>query len=166
MPLSALALCLLLPLSAVTGASQQDADLTASLAPHTGIFDEVSLRVEEGTAVLTGRVVSVQTKNALGLRVRRLPGVAAVRNDIVVLPHSAEDDGLRYRIARAIYGHPAFWAHAARTNPPVRIIVESGHVTLAGVVGSASERALARSLATGLGERTLTSRIRLRGEVP
>jgi hyperosmotically inducible periplasmic protein len=89
-------------------------------------------------------------------------GITSVRNHIVVLPASAEDDDLRYRVARAIYGHPAFWTHASSPNPPIHIIVEHGHVTLTGVVSTASERALARALASGSGERSLTSRLRMR----
>jgi osmotically-inducible protein OsmY len=166
MPHPCLVLSALLALLAAVSAAaaQGEPAIASSLELHTGIFDDVALHIQGGTAVLSGRVVSADTKNDLGRRARRMPGVTAVRNDIVVLPHSAADEELRYRIARAIYGHPAFWNHAARPNPPVRILVESGNVTLCGTVESASERALARALATGQGERTVTSRIRLRGD--
>jgi hyperosmotically inducible periplasmic protein len=130
--------------------------------PQVGIFDDVSVGFDTGTAVLSGRVTSPEKKQEIGARAGRVAGVTSVRNHIVVLPASAEDDELRYRIARALYGHPAFWRHASSPNPPIHIIVEHGHVTLTGVVQSPSERALARALASGSGERSLTSRLRLR----
>jgi len=74
-----------------------------------------------------------------------------VQNKIQVAPVSIFDDELRFRIARAIYGNPAFWHYANMAQPPIHIVVKNGHVTLAGVVNSNVERALARSLATGLG---------------
>jgi hyperosmotically inducible protein len=85
-------------------------------------------------------------------RVRRIPGVETVENGIEVLPVSQFDDELRFRIARAIYGHSSFWNYAAMANPPIHIIVNRGRVTLTGVVNSNVERMLARSLATGFGE--------------
>jgi len=50
-------------------------------------------------------------------------------------------------------------------NPPIHIIVEGGHVTLAGVVNSNVERMLARSLATGLGELSVTNALKTDAEV-
>ncbi len=84
-------------------------------------------------------------------RVRRVDGVVAVENAIGVLPVSHFDDELRFRIARAIYGHSSFWQYASMVNPPIHIIVNHGRVTLEGVVNSNVERMLARSLATGFG---------------
>jgi hyperosmotically inducible periplasmic protein len=130
--------------------------------PQVGIFDDVSVHLDAGTALLSGRVTSPEKKLELGARAARVRGISAVRNDLVVLPASPEDDDLRYRIARAVYGHPAFWKHASSRNPPIHIIVEDGHVTLTGIVETPSERALARALASGSGERTLTNSLRLR----
>jgi hyperosmotically inducible periplasmic protein len=150
-----------------TDASQHAAVLAdlkraVDACPQVGIFDDVSVQVDAGTALLTGHVTSPEKKKDLGARAAGVAGITSVRNHIVVLPASAEDDDLRYRVARAIYGHPAFWAHASSPNPPIHIIVEHGHVTLTGVVRTASERALARALASGSGERSLTSRLRMR----
>jgi len=39
----------------------------------------------------------------------------------------------------------------AMANPPIRIVVNHGHVSLEGVVNSNVERMLARSLASGFG---------------
>ena len=98
-------------------------------------------------------------------RIAKIDGVHSVRNEIGVLPVSQFDDELRYRVSRAIYGNPTFWNYAAMANPPIHIIVEGGHVTLAGVVNSNVERMLARSLATGLGELSVTNALKTDAEI-
>ena len=50
-------------------------------------------------------------------------------------------------------------------NPPIHVIVERGRVTLAGVVNSNVERMLARSLATGQGEMSVTNALRTDAEM-
>ncbi len=128
------------------------------------IFDDISAQVENGAVVLTGRVTMPYKKNDLEKRIAKIDGVRSLRNDIGVLPVSIFDDQLRYRVARAIYGNPSFWPYAAMANPPIHIIVERGHVTLTGVVNSNVERMLARSLATGQGEFSVTNSLRTDAE--
>jgi len=96
----------------------------------------------------------------IGKRVGGISGVKDVKNQIEVLSVSTYDEDLRLRIARAIYGNSAFWRYGARANPPIHIIVDHGHVTLVGVVNSQVERMLARSLATGFGELSVTNDLR------
>jgi len=86
-------------------------------------------------------------RDDIGKLVARVDGVNQVRNDIKVLPVSPNDDQLRYRIARAIYDNPQFSNYAIGPNPPIHIIVERGHVTLAGVVNNDSDKVIARMLA-------------------
>jgi hyperosmotically inducible periplasmic protein len=129
------------------------------------IFDDINATVENGMVVLTGKVTMPYKKDDLQKRVGKIDGVRGVRNDIGVLPVSQFDDELRYRVSRAIYGNPSFWNYAAMANPPIHIIVEGGHVTLAGVVNSNVERMLARSLATGLGELSVTNALKTDAEV-
>ena len=115
------------------------------------VFDDVSASVSDGVVTLTGHVTMPYKKEDLARRVARVDGVNVVENKIQVLPVSIFDDELRFRIARAIYGNPAFWHYANMAQPPIHIVVKNGHVTLAGVVNSNVERALARSLAVGFG---------------
>jgi hyperosmotically inducible periplasmic protein len=129
------------------------------------IFDDINATVENGAVVLTGRVTMPYKKDDLEKRIAKVDGVRNVRNDIGVLPVSQFDDQLRFRVSRAIYGNPSFWNYAAMANPPIHIIVEGGHVTLAGVVNSNVERMLARSLATGLGELSVTNALKTDAEV-
>ena len=127
---------------------------------HLTVFDDVDATVESGCVVLRGKVTMPFKKSGIEARVSAIDGVGRVRNEIGVLPASSSDEDLRYRVARAIYNHPSFWNHAARANPPIHIVVEHGRVTLTGVVSSNLERVLARSLATGLGEISVTSELR------
>lgn len=129
------------------------------------IFDDVTAQVEHGAVTLTGRVTMPYKKIDIGRRVASIDGVRELRNKIDVLPVSKVDDDLRYRIARAIYGDPSFWHYAAMANPPIHVIVENGRVTLTGVVNSNVERMLARSLATGFGEFSVTNLLRTDAEV-
>jgi hyperosmotically inducible protein len=137
-------------------------DVGRAIGTHTQltIFDDVGGRVESGIVTLTGSVTAEYKKHEIGRLVARLEGVRDVRNRIAVLPASPFDDELRYRAARAIYSNPAFWSYASMPRPPIHIIVEHGRVTLRGVVASDVERALARSLATGIGEISVTSELR------
>ena len=145
------------------GAVAGKLDKAVRQCPQVTIFDDVDARVEGSAVLLTGKVTSRSKKEELEKRVARIDGVEEVRNDIAVLPALSSDDDLRHRVARAIYGNPAFWSYAAMTNPPIHIIVERGHVVLRGTVGSNVERTMARSLATGLGEASLTNELRTEG---
>jgi osmotically-inducible protein OsmY len=142
-------------------------DVAHSITGYTRltIFDDINATVENGMVALTGKVTMPYKKDDLEKRIAKIDGVRSVRNDIGVLPVSQFDDELRYRVSRAIYGNPTFWNYAAMANPPIHIIVEGGHVTLAGVVNSNVERMLARSLATGLGELSVTNALKTDAEV-
>lgn len=126
---------------------------------HFTIFDDVSARIERDDVVLSGKVTMPFKKTEIERRLANIDGVRRIRNEIDVLPASRSDEDLRYRVARAIYGNPSFWSYAARAHPPIHIVVERGHVTLTGVVNSRLERVLARSLATGLGELSVTNEL-------
>lgn len=128
--------------------------------PNFTIFDDVDARVDGSAVLLTGKVTAPAKKVEIEKRVASIDGVREVRNEIDVLPPLASDDDLRHRVARAIYGNPTFWSYAAMSNPPIHIIVERGHVILRGTVASNVERTMARSLATGQGERSLINELR------
>ena len=129
------------------------------------IFDDVSGRVDGGIVTLDGKVTMPYKKNDLERLVGRIDGVRELKSTIEVLPVSIYDDELRSRVSRAIYGNPSFWTYAAMANPPIHIIVESGRVTLTGVVNSDVDRMLARSLATGRGELSVKNELRTDAEV-
>lgn len=115
------------------------------------IFDSIAASVTDGRVVLSGWVTMPYKRDDLEKRVRKVTGISAIDNKIGILPVSQFDDELRFRIARAIYSHSLFWNYAAMANPPIRVVVNRGRVTLEGVVQSNVERMLARSLASGFG---------------
>jgi hyperosmotically inducible protein len=132
--------------------------------PHFTVFDSLHAVVDDGVVTLTGKVTMPFKKNDIAKRAGQVMGVREVLNRIDVLPVSTWDDELRVRIARAIYGNSAFWQYGAMANPPIHIIVENGHVTLTGVVNSNVDRMLARSLAVGFGEFSVTNELRTDAE--
>jgi hyperosmotically inducible protein len=138
-------------------------DVVSALSTHPQltIFDDVKGLVQDGVVTLTGKVTAEYKKQDVGRIVGRIEGVRQLRNHVGVLPASPFDDELRYRASRAIYTNPAFWSYASMARPPIHVIVENGHVTLTGVVASDVERGLARSLATGLGESSVTNELRI-----
>ena len=141
-------------------------DVARSVNTYTRftVFDDVQVQVVNGVVTLTGRVTMPFKKDEIGKRAAALDGVKELRNDVGVLPPSQFDDELRHRIARAIYGNAAFWQYAAMPTPPIHNVVEGGRVTLTGVVHSEVDRMLARSLASGHGELSLTSALRTDAE--
>lgn len=129
------------------------------------IFDSISAEVIDGKVRLTGWVTMPYKRDDLERRVRKVEGVASLDNQIGVLPVSQFDDDLRFRIARAIYGHSSFWNYAMMATPPIRVVVNRGRVTLEGVVNSNVERMLARSLASGFGAFEVTNALKTDAEV-
>jgi hyperosmotically inducible protein len=129
------------------------------------IFDSISASASDGRVVLSGWVTMPYKRDDLERRVRKVEGVNTVDNRIGVLPVSQFDDDLRFRIARAIYGHSLFWNYANMANPPIRIVVNRGRVTLEGVVQSNVERMLARSLASGFNAFEIKNALKTDAEV-
>lgn len=129
------------------------------------IFDSISASVDQGRVVLSGWVTMPYKKDDLERRVRKVEGVLQIDNRIGVLPVSHFDDELRFRIGRAIYSHASFWNYATMVNPPIRIVVNRGRVSLEGVVQSNVERQLARSLASGFGAFEIRNELKTDAEV-
>lgn len=124
------------------------------------VFDHVTASGTGGTVTLSGKVTSHAKREQLETEVATVPGVRQIVNRIAVLPASATDDGLRHRVARAIYGHPSFRQYAAMSHPPIRVIVERGRVTLAGQVETPVQRLVALSIAEGEAKRKVGDELR------
>jgi hyperosmotically inducible protein len=87
----------------------------------------------------------------MGNILERVRGVAALNNNLEVLPVSTFDDRLRLQVARAIYGDPFFLRYANQALPPIHIIVKNGDVTLEGLVASTLDRTKAEMAALRAG---------------
>jgi len=111
--------------------------------PFYGIFDNLSFSLNDGTVTLYGAVTRPTLKTSAERVAMRVPGVSSVINRIEVLPLSRFDDDIRIRVALAVYGHTALNRYALGAQPPLRIIVKNGEVTLEGVVANESDSHIA-----------------------
>lgn len=118
---------------------------------HYGVFDSVSASVHEGEVLLQGSVLQPYHKDEIVARVTRVAGIRELKDTIRVQPVSFNDDGLRRELYRKIYRdrNGLFVRYSNWANPPVRIIVENGNVTLTGYVGSPVEQAVLGNIARG-----------------
>lgn len=118
---------------------------------YYGVFDSISAGVKDGVAVLQGSVRSDFHKDQILDRVSRVRGLRDLQEEIRVQPVSFFDDRLRRELFARIYADPhgLFVRFANSVNPPVRIIVENGRVTLTGYVGSPLEQAVLGAIARG-----------------
>ncbi len=118
--------------------------------PYYNLFDHLAFRVDGYVVTLMGKVTRPTLKSDAENVVKRIEGVEKVVNQIVVLPLSPSDDGLRLALYRAIYGHSTLQTLAIRAVPPIHIIVENGNVTLEGVVANEMQKNIAGIQANGV----------------
>jgi hyperosmotically inducible protein len=113
--------------------------------PYYGVFDWIEYEVRpDNTAVLRGWVVRPTTKSDAEARVRKIPGVTRVSNEIEVLPPSPEDDRLRLELYRAIYNWDSpLLRYGTQAIPSIHIIVKNGRAILKGIVDSKADADLA-----------------------
>jgi osmotically-inducible protein OsmY len=125
---------------------RKDAEKAILRYVHYGVFDSVGLGVQDGIVTLAGSVYQPYRKNDIEARVAKVPGVREIRSDVKVQSSSLFDERLRRQIAYQVYGTDRF-TNLNRANPPVRIIVDGGRVTLTGYVNSEVERFLVGQVA-------------------
>jgi osmotically-inducible protein OsmY len=113
------------------------------MLPYFGVFDYIAFKVDGSTVTLLGQVVKPSLKSDAENSIKRIEGVEKVDNQIETLPPSSQDDGLRVRLYRAIYGFSSLEKYALGVQKPIRIIVKSGRVTLEGVVDNEADKNLA-----------------------
>jgi hyperosmotically inducible protein len=144
----------------IAGASTNpgDADVSKRLLheirmyPQYTVWDDISFRVSNnGQVELFGAVNQPYKKSDIERIVRRIPGVTSVTDEIKVLPASSFDDRLRLQVARAIFRDPVLSRYAMGAIPSIHIIVDNGHVTLAGVVDNEMAKNIAGMRASGAG---------------
>ena len=134
--------------------------------PRYEIFDHVEFGVDDGAVLLVGSVIHPWKKTDIEARVARVAGIRAIKNDIAVQSFSRFDSDLRTSLARRIYGDPRFVQYGQRSHPPIRILVDRGHVTLAGWVGSPVEKAVLGTIALSTPSFKVSNELHVDGEVP
>lgn len=111
-----------------------------SMLPYYGVFDAISYEVNGHSVILTGAVhypaIALDAVNV----VQHIPGVEAVDNQIEVLPVSRFDDQIRLAAWRTAYSWPSLSRVASMPQPPVRILVKNGNITLVGIVPSQTDK--------------------------
>jgi hyperosmotically inducible protein len=131
--------------------------------PFLSLYDDLSFSVDnDGNVILSGETIRPTIRTDAERLVRRVEGVAAVENRIEVLPLSPFDNGIRVRVARAVYSSPALNRYLLNPNPPIRIIVRDGNVTLKGIVANEGDRNIAGIMANSVaGAFSVTNELRV-----
>jgi osmotically-inducible protein OsmY len=117
--------------------------------PWYTVYDSIEAGVENGVVLLRGSVYQPNRKTDIESRVASIPGLKGLKSEIRVQPLSSFDDRLRRELVHRIYGDERFVQYANWADPPVRIVVDDGRVTLTGYVGSAVEQQLLGHIARG-----------------
>jgi len=113
------------------------------MLPWYSVFDNLAFRVDGDRVTLMGQVTRPTLKSDAEGVVKKIEGVASVKNEIEVLPLSPMDDQLRRAEYRAIYSGPGLQRYALGSIPQIHIIVKNGNVTLEGVVDNEMDKNLA-----------------------
>lgn len=106
-------------------------------------FNAINVTVQNGVVTLSGDVRDYPDRDSAVDIAADTTGVKGVLDHIKVAPLSPMDDQIRLQAARAIYGNPTMLKYANDPAHPIRILVDNGHVTLAGVVTSQLDKQLA-----------------------
>ena len=103
--------------------------------PHYTMWDDLTARVQQGGVFIGGWVTPDRDKaSELFERVAKIKGVQNVENTIQSLSPSSNDRRIRSFIARQLRSNIHFDRITRMKNPPIRIVVNNGHVRLLGYV--------------------------------
>lgn len=109
----------------------------------TTMFNNITIAVHNGIVELGGMVYGPLDKDSAIRLVANTPGVRGIVDNLKVAPVSPMDDRIRRAEAQAVYGAPQLNRYAIDPAKPIRIVVDGGHVTLAGVVDSQGDKDVA-----------------------
>jgi osmotically-inducible protein OsmY len=145
-------------LIAVEGVTPSDRELLNDLVDKLSydrvgfgnVFNAVSANVENGVVTLGGHARTYMDRDSAIALVSTTPGVKDVVGEIEVDPLSAMDDQIRMRVARAVYGYTSLSKYAIDPAKPIRISVQSGNVSLYGMVNSQADKDTANIRANGV----------------
>ncbi len=120
------------------------------MQPFYSVFDNLEYRVDGDRVTLVGQVVRPTLKSDAEKSVKSIEGVAAVDNQIEVLPTSPGDDRIRRAEFRAIYSASNLQRYAQQAVPPIHIVVKNGNVTLFGAVANQGDKTIAEMRANSV----------------
>jgi hyperosmotically inducible protein len=131
------------PVPRTDAAILKDAESAVLRYPWYGVFDAVGVDVNHGAVTLRGWVLQPWYRTGIANSVARVPGARALTDEIQVESMSPMDSSLRRQIYNRIYHSLTFEQWAPQWDKPIRIIVNNGHVILAGQVLSQVDRQIA-----------------------
>lgn len=135
--------------------------------PRYELFDYITFEVKGDTVYLDGKVKNAVNKNSAENIIEDMDGVSKVVNNIEVLPLGSFDDSIRRSLVRSISRTANMSRYISYVNPPVRLIVDGGHITLEGIVGTDTDRDLmyiaARSVPNVF---SVTNNLKVTSEIP
>ena len=135
------------------------------MLPYYGVFDNLAYSINGGNVTLYGQVVRPSTRSDAEHRVKKIAGVTRVVNNIKVLPLSRFDDNIRVATYRSIARTGGLNRYLRGTNPSIHIVVDSGHITLEGVVDNNGDKTLANMAARQVpGSFSVTNNLRVGSE--
>jgi hyperosmotically inducible protein len=137
------------PVPRTDAAILKDAESAVLRYPWYGVFDAVGVDVNHGAVTLRGWVLQPWYRTGIANSVARVPGARALTDEIQVESMSPMDSSLRRQIYNRIYHSLTFEQWAPQWDKPIRIIVNNGHVILAGRVLSKVEQQVAGNDALG-----------------
>lgn len=158
----------------VGGPAVADSDIRENLATKLRydrvgygiVFNNLGVDVKNGVVTIAGNVRNYPDRDSALAIVSTTAGVKDVVDEIDVAPVSIMDDNLRIRLARAIYDDPSLQKYALDPQAPIRIVVENGHVELAGMVLNDMDRQIAFTRANVVpGVFSVTNHIAVAGEL-
>jgi osmotically-inducible protein OsmY len=147
-------------------AIQKDAEKAVFTYARYGVFDAVGLSVDGGVVTLQGFVNDSVRRREIEDRVARVEGVRDVHNDLRLQGTSTYDERLRLQLYARIYNDPLFAQYASWPEPPVRVFVARGRVTLAGTVRSKVEQAALGFIAREGLAFSVNNLVQVEGSVP
>lgn len=130
-----------------------------------GPNDAVGVEVENGVVRLNGWVDAPWKREEIEDRVARVEGTRDVHTDLHLQGFSTGDVALRQEIFTRIYRDPLFERYQANLiDPPIRVFVDRGRVTLVGTVGSEVERVAVGTIARGTLAFAVSNQVRVEGD--
>ena len=121
-----------------------------AMLPYYSIFDDLKYRVDGTTVTLGGKTITNGLKRDAEGVVKNVEGVTNVVNNIQELPPFQDDQRIRMAVARKIFSFGNLSRYSWEAAPTIHIIVQSGHVSLEGVVDTQADKDAAGVQANGV----------------
>jgi hyperosmotically inducible protein len=120
------------------------------MLPNYGLYDSITAQVNGSTVILGGHTLSLGTKKEAERVVKRVPGVTNVVNNISELSLSPFDDQIRRQLTFQIARTGGLARYLDGVNPPVRLIVDRGRISLEGYVDNRADANTMNIIAQGV----------------